>query len=196
MGDRLAKAACACNKGFSPEPLIRTASIVPMSIEWVATSTTCPRLQSNTATALASAGEPVTRTSHRPSLKRSSGGIGLANRFAIWRSPTLSKFTAKCPAALIAAHVPEALLILTSSVGGSADTEHTAVAVRPDRWSAAAVVMTHTPAARCRMPALNESRSAVTSPASEAEHAQSAEHRDQRCRFLVCTVIVSIHHET
>ena len=87
--------------------------------------------QSNETSASMSAGEPVARCVQLRALKRPSPLCAPLNAVDSSESSARRVLTQNTPALLIALCVVVALLMHASRVGGSAVTEHTAVAVIP-----------------------------------------------------------------
>lgn len=113
--------------------------------------------QSKLTRASSRIGEPVTSVVQRPAPKRASPSMPVrpAKRSAISCWPAESRLTARWPVASRSRCASASRLTQARSCGGSAETEQTAVAVRPAFVPSPAVVTNVTPAASCRMPAVN-----------------------------------------
>jgi len=87
--------------------------------------------QSKDTSASTSAGEPEASLVQLPALKRASLLCAPLNAVESSQSSARSTFTQNAPAFATAPCVVASLLMHTSTVGGSALAEHTAVAVMP-----------------------------------------------------------------
>jgi hypothetical protein len=87
--------------------------------------------QSNDTSASTSTGEPVASLVQLPDLKRASPLCAPLNVVESCQSSARSTLTQNAPALATAPCVVASLLRQTSTVGGSAVAEHTAVAVKP-----------------------------------------------------------------
>ena len=131
----------------------------PIKIEWLPASTFFEIVQSNPASASLRMGAPVAITVQVPRSNRSSRSVLSmpANLRAMSSCSLARMFTPNDPASRISSCAPASWFTQINSRGGSAETEQVAVAVSPSLAPLWAAVITVTPAANCRIPALKSS---------------------------------------
>src|SRR5476649_1833756 len=134
-----------------------TLSTSHRKMVWLPCATSLHTQQLNAARDEASIGAPVSRLTQSPVVNRSLRREERQNESTKSWSAVDSRFTQTTPEALIALCAEALWLMQISSVGGSALTELTAVAMSPARSPSAEVVMSVTPETSRRIPALKSS---------------------------------------